>query len=78
MSGIVKRSVVVAGHRTSVSLEGPFWEALKEIAIKRGLSMNALVATVDANRAARNLSSALRILVLDHYRGKAGEGSVGN
>ena len=73
MNGIVKRSVVIAGHRTSISLEEPFWDALKAIAVERGLSMNALVAAVDESRARSNLSSALRLLVLDHYRGKAGE-----
>ncbi len=77
MNGIVKRSVVIAGHRTSVSLEEPFWDALKAVAAERGLSMNALVAAVDESRARQNLSSALRLLVLDHYRGKAGEAPGG-
>lgn len=60
---IVKRSVVVAGHRTSVSLEGPFWDELKRIAETRRVSLNQLVAEVDGRRQG-NLSSALRLLVL--------------
>jgi len=62
-----KRSVVVAGHRTSVSLEPPFWSALKEIAQDRGLSLNALIAAIDTDRSG-NLSSALRIFVLETLR----------
>jgi len=58
-----KRSVTIAGHRTSVSLEAPFWDALKEIATARGLSLNDLIAEVDRSRAG-NLSSALRLFVL--------------
>lgn len=61
---IVKRSVVVAGHRTSVSLEGPFWDELKRIAETRRVSLNQLVAEVDGIRQG-NLSSALRLLVLE-------------
>lgn len=61
---IVKRSVVVAGHRTSVSLEGPFWDELKRIAEAKRVSLNQLVAEVDGRREG-NLSSALRLLVLE-------------
>lgn len=60
----VKRSVLVAGHRTSVSLEAPFWAALAALAAARGRSTNALIAEIDRARAG-NLSSALRIAVLD-------------
>jgi predicted DNA-binding ribbon-helix-helix protein len=66
-----KRSVVIAGHRTSISLEEAFWVALRGIAARRGLSMNALVAAVDAERPSEqpgNLSSALRVFILDCYR----------
>ncbi len=64
MSGdIGKRSVMIAGHATSISLEREFWDALKAIAERRGLSLNALVASIDAERSG-NLSSALRLLVL--------------
>ena len=61
--GAVKRSVRIAGHPTSVSLEPEFWEALKEIAKRRGLSINELVAEIDTGRST-NLSSALRVYVL--------------
>lgn len=62
---VIKRSLVVAGHRTSVSLEDAFWRRLRTIAADRGLSVNALAAEVDAARGAANLSSALRVFVLD-------------
>jgi predicted DNA-binding ribbon-helix-helix protein len=61
---VVKHSIVIAGHRTSVSLEDAFWRALKEIAREENLSLAALVAQVDAGRGAANLSSALRVFVL--------------
>jgi predicted DNA-binding ribbon-helix-helix protein len=65
---IPKRSVIVAGHRTSVSLEEPFWSRLKEIARTRNLSINDLVTEIDAAETASgrpgNLSSALRLYVL--------------
>jgi len=64
---IVKRSVRVAGHATSVSLEPAFWQGLCEIAVARGVSVNALVATIDAARGG-NLSSAIRLFVLDSAR----------
>lgn len=67
-SAIVKRSIAVAGHRTSVSLEAPFWEALREIAAARGVSVQRLVGEVDAGRGGQNLSSALRVFVLDAVR----------
>ncbi len=58
-----KRSVLIAGHATSISLEAEFWDGLKDIADRRGLSLNTLVAEVDGQRHG-NLSSALRLLVL--------------
>jgi predicted DNA-binding ribbon-helix-helix protein len=64
---IKKRSILIAGHATSLSLEAEFWTALQEIARKHGLSLNRLVASVDATRAG-NLSSALRVFVLDCYQ----------
>ena len=64
---IRKRSVVIAGHATSLSLEAEFWSALQEIARRRRESLNSLVAGVDATRAG-NLSSALRVFVLECYR----------
>jgi predicted DNA-binding ribbon-helix-helix protein len=67
-SGIVKRSVSIAGHRTSVSLEAPFWEALREIAQARGASVQQLVGAIDAGRGGQNLSSAIRVFVLAAVR----------
>jgi predicted DNA-binding ribbon-helix-helix protein len=64
--GVVKRSLVIAGHRTSVSVEEPFWAELKRIASTRGTSVAALVAEVDAGRKRQNLSSAIRVYVLRH------------
>ena len=66
--GAAKRSVMIAGHRTSVSLEAEFWTALQEIARARGQSVQALVGAVDSARGARNLSSALRVFVLGAVR----------
>ncbi|KAF2989588.1 hypothetical protein MJC1_03356 [Methylocystis sp. MJC1] len=62
---VVKHSIVIAGHRTSVSLEDAFWRALKDIATKDGVSLAGLVARVDAERGEANLSSALRVFVLE-------------
>ncbi|MBG0801001.1 ribbon-helix-helix domain-containing protein [Methylocystis sp. H4A] len=62
---VVKHSVVIAGHRTSVSLEDAFWRALKDIAAQEGVSLAALIARVDAGRGEANLSSALRVFVLE-------------
>ena len=62
--GIVKHSIVIAGHRTSVSLEAAFWQALRAQALARGCSLAALVAEIDAGRAEANLSSAIRVHVL--------------
>jgi len=66
-SGIVKRSVRIAGHATSISLETAFWQGLCDIAAARGMSVNALVAAIDAERDG-NLSSAIRLFVLDRAR----------
>jgi predicted DNA-binding ribbon-helix-helix protein len=67
-STIVKRSVYLAGHKTSVSLEGDFWEALREIADKRGETLPRLIASIDAERKSANLSSNLRLFVLQYYQ----------
>ena len=74
---IRKRSVLVAGHATSVSLEPEFWEELRRIAAGRGLSLNALIAEIDAGRRARNLSSALRVHVLLATRRNEGRSDAG-
>jgi predicted DNA-binding ribbon-helix-helix protein len=67
-SSVVKRSIVVAGHKTSVSLEDAFWRGLKEIAGGRHVTLSDLVATIDSERQQGNLSSAIRLFVLDFYR----------
>jgi predicted DNA-binding ribbon-helix-helix protein len=72
-SPVVKRSIVVAGHKTSVSLEDAFWKGLKEIAGTRDMTLSELVAFVDSERQHGNLSSAIRLFVLDHYRSQINE-----
>jgi predicted DNA-binding ribbon-helix-helix protein len=72
-SPVVKRSIVLAGHKTSVSLEDQFWRGLKEIAGKRLMTLSTLVGNVDAQRQQGNLSSALRLFVLDFYRSQIPE-----
>ena len=72
-SPVVKRSIVVAGHKTSVSLEDAFWQGLKDIANDREMTLSDLVATIDTDRHNGNLSSAIRLFVLDHYRAQIGD-----
>jgi predicted DNA-binding ribbon-helix-helix protein len=67
-SAIVKRSISVGGHKTSVSLEAPFWDGLKEIAERRNLTVSQIVAEIDAHRNQGNLSSTIRLYVLDDAR----------
>jgi predicted DNA-binding ribbon-helix-helix protein len=67
-SPVAKRSIVVAGHKTSVSLEDPFWKCLREIANVRNETLSHLVSAIDADRQHANLSSAIRLFVLDFYR----------
>lgn len=67
-SPVVKRSIVIAGHKTSVSLEDAFWQGLKEIAVLRQMTLSDLVASIDTDRRHGNLSSAIRLFVLDYYR----------
>jgi len=67
-SAIVKRSVVIGGHKTSVSLEDPFWTDLKTIAHGQHVTLSALVAQIDDTREQSNLSSAIRVFVLHHVR----------
>jgi predicted DNA-binding ribbon-helix-helix protein len=59
--------VLFAGHKTSVSLEDAFWNAIHEIAAKRGVKVGELISTIDSDRQHSNLSSAIRLFVLDHY-----------
>jgi predicted DNA-binding ribbon-helix-helix protein len=67
-SQVLKRSIVIAGHKTSISLEDAFWKGLKEIAGKRSLSLSDLVTAIDSGRQNSNLSSTIRLFVLDFYR----------
>jgi predicted DNA-binding ribbon-helix-helix protein len=65
----MKQSVSIQGrHSSSVSLEGAFWNALKEVAVSQNISVNALVSKIDSERDATNLSSAIRVYVVEHYR----------
>ena len=79
-SPVIKRSIMLGGHKTSVSLEDAFWEGVKDIAQGRRMSGSALIGAIDAQRTDGNLSSAIRLFVLDHYRtlaqSKAAECSV--
>ncbi len=70
-SPVVKRSIVVAGHKTSVSLEEAFWNGMKEISGERNLTLSELVGEIDDHRQQGNLSSAIRLFVLDHFRKRA-------
>jgi predicted DNA-binding ribbon-helix-helix protein len=70
-SPVIKRSILLSGHKTSVSLEEAFWQGLKEIASTRGVSVSALIGSIDARRIEGNLSSGIRLFVLDHFRALA-------
>jgi predicted DNA-binding ribbon-helix-helix protein len=70
-----KRSVSIAGHQTSVSLEEPFWDALRELAAARGVTAATLIADIDRARSG-NLSSAVRVFVLNAYRFPAEKGAT--
>ena len=72
-SPVIKRSIVIAGHKTSVSLEDAFWKGLKDIAGTRDMTLSELVAAIDSERRHGNLSSAIRLFVLDHYRNQNSE-----
>ncbi len=74
---VLKRSLVVAGHRTSVSLEDAFWRRLQAIATSRRISVNSLTSEVDAARGEANLSSALRVFVLETVAPDLDPGDVG-
>ena len=67
-SPVIKRSIVIAGHKTSVSLEDAFWRGLKDIAGGRRTTLSDLVASIDSGRRHGNLSSAIRLFVLDYFQ----------
>jgi predicted DNA-binding ribbon-helix-helix protein len=75
---VVKRSIILAGNKTSVSLEDAFWKAVKDIAIVRGTTVSSLISSIDAERKRGNLSSAIRLFVLDFYRNQANKLSAQN
>jgi predicted DNA-binding ribbon-helix-helix protein len=75
-SPVVKRSIVVGGHKTSVSLEEAFWNGMKDISGQRSMTLSELVGEIDRNRHQGNLSSAIRLFVLDHFKNRTG-GSTG-
>src|SRR5262249_50136122 len=74
---VVKHSIVAAGHKTSVSLEDAFWEGLKEIARGRSITLSELVSAIDSERRHGNLSSSIRLFVLDFYRNKLADVQAG-
>ena len=66
-----KRSLTLAGHKTSIALEEEFWLAVEAIAAEKHISVPALIATIDEQRQAQNLSSAVRVYVLTHFRNQS-------
>ena len=75
-SAIVKHSISVGGHKTSVSLEEAFWNGMKEISARRNMTLSELVGEIDSNRQQGNLSSAIRLFVLDFYRAQSDDGGA--
>jgi predicted DNA-binding ribbon-helix-helix protein len=76
-SPVVKRSIVVAGHKTSVSLEEAFWSGMKEISGLRSMTLSELVGEIDSNRQQGNLSSAIRLFVLDYFKTRSASAPPG-
>ncbi len=69
MSGQIKRSITISGHRTSITLEQAFWDELKEIACREKLSVTELVRRIDSSRdAAGSLTSAIRVFILEQIK----------
>jgi predicted DNA-binding ribbon-helix-helix protein len=68
----LKRSITIAGHRTSISLEKEFWEELRRAAARQNMAVAALIAAIDRRRGNRNLSSAIRVWLLQQLQGEAG------
>jgi predicted DNA-binding ribbon-helix-helix protein len=75
-STVKKRSTVIGGHRTSVSLEDYFWACLKQIARERATTLSELIRMLDAERNDGNLSSNIRVFVLDHYLNKVASNQI--
>jgi predicted DNA-binding ribbon-helix-helix protein len=72
-SPVKKRSIVIGHHKTSISLEDDFWTSLRQIAHSRQVTISDLIASLDAVRENSNLSSAIRVFILDHYSAMAGQ-----
>ena len=70
---VLKHSIIIGGHKTSVSLENQFWSGLKDIADRRGMTLSALVSEIDEHRQQGNLSSAIRLHVLESAQSHAAE-----
>lgn len=68
-----KRSITIAGHATSISLEAPFWDAIRDIAAKQNMSTQDLIAEIDNSKRMASLSSAIRVYILSWYQDKANE-----
>ena len=77
-SPIIKRSISVAGHKTNISLEDAFWTGLREIAQSRAMSISAIIADIDMRRQHANLSSAVRLFVLEHAQAEAAARAAGS
>ena len=75
-STIIKRSILIHGHKTSISLEDDFWNSLKEIADRRGETLSNLIANIDAERKFANLSSVIRLFVLGYYQDQYNSGNL--
>ena len=75
-SKVLKRSVVIRGHKTSISIEDEFWAGLKQIAGERELTLSALLKEIDERREYGNLSSAIRVHVLTYYRDRCADASA--
>ena len=73
---VIKHSIIIGGHKTSVSLEDVFWNALRDIARERRETLSHLVASIDTNRQFGNLSSAIRLFVLEFYKGRLGQHEI--
>jgi len=65
---LIKRSITLAGHKTSIALEAEFWQALEEISVNKNLSLPALISRIDQQRQGSNLTSAIRVFVLFQFR----------
>jgi predicted DNA-binding ribbon-helix-helix protein len=77
-SPVIKHSIILNGHKTSVSLEDQFWDGLREIAARENVAASTLVERIDQGRTGHNLSSAIRVFVLAHFRARAGRQVLGD